>query len=84
VGVSLIREFSGKYRDGGAESHDAHDQPLLDGAQDRLQHRCLDESGISPIIDHDLAEAEGVRTWLVIAMITMSLRAHGHLCHIRS
>ena len=39
-------------------AHDPHDKPLLDGAEDRLEHRCLDESRTSPVIDQGLALAQ--------------------------
>jgi hypothetical protein len=39
-------------------AHAAHDKPLLDGAEERLDHRCLDESSASLAIDHGLAVAQ--------------------------
>jgi hypothetical protein len=60
---------------GGIEvTHRADDEVLLDGGEHRLEHGLLDQAGGLPVGDHGLTEPNGVRTWLLMAMMTMSRR----------
>jgi hypothetical protein len=56
-------------------AHDAQDEPLLDGGEDRLETDVLMRPAPCQSPTKASPNPSGVRTWLVMAMITMSRRA---------